>query len=226
MSSELLTNMDPKISAASQAVKLVSDGMVVGLGTGSTATIAIRMIGDLVKDGLNIKCVATSIQSERIAGELNIPLADFEAIETIDITIDGADEVDKDHNLIKGGGGALLREKLVAYNSKKFVVIVDESKLVEWLGKFPLPLEILEFGSELTLRQLQMLDCNPLLRFAGEKKYKTDNGNLIVDCDFYPIKNPATLEEQLMSIPGVLGTGLFLKEMVDTIFVGKNMSEN
>src|ERR1051325_8131415 len=133
--------MDTKQLAAAKAVEYVKDGMIVGLGTGSTSTWAIRLLGEKVKKGLHIQSVASSLASESLAKELNIPVLPFAQVSTIDLYIDGADEVDQNHNLIKGGGGALLREKILAYNSKAFIVIVDETKLVNTLGKFPLPLE-------------------------------------------------------------------------------------
>src|SRR5690242_8882833 len=135
--------MDTKRLAAEKAVEEVKDNTVVGLGTGSTAYWAIQKLGERVKEGLHIRAVATSQQSEDLAKELGIPIVPFSDIESIDLTIDGADEVDKHKNLIKGGGGALLREKIVAYHTKKYIVIVDENKLVTHLGKFPLPVEVL-----------------------------------------------------------------------------------
>ena len=146
--------MESKRMAAEKAVEYVRDGMTVGLGTGSTAYWAIRKIGERVKEGLTIKAAATSVSSEKLARELGIPLIPFAEIEAIDLTIDGADEVDGDWNLIKGGGGALLREKIVAAASKTFIVVVDESKPVSRLGAFPLPVELVPFGHEMTLRKL------------------------------------------------------------------------
>jgi len=149
--------MDAKRFAAERAVDYIQENMVVGLGTGSTAYWAIHKLGLKVQEGLNIWAIATSIQSEDIAKKLGIRLISFSEINEIDITIDGADEVDFNFNLIKGGGGALLREKIVAANSKQFIIVVDESKLVKRLGKFPLPIETVKFGYEATLKKLHRL---------------------------------------------------------------------
>lgn len=194
--------------------------MLVGLGTGSTAYWAIQKIGERVEQGLKIRCVATSLQSEALAKSLNIPIVPFEEVDIIDITIDGADEADRNRNLIKGGGGALLREKIVAFNSKVFHVIVDESKLVGTLGAYPLPVEVVPFAVELTLKQLEKLGCKTTIRRSKDQNFITDNGNLIVDCDFRVIKDPAALDSQLKSIPGVAENGLFLNTMVSSIYVG------
>ena len=212
--------MDAKRAAAERAVAAIKDGMVVGLGTGSTAYWAIRKIAEKVEQGLQTKAVATSVQTERLARELQIPLADFSRLQAIDVAIDGADEVDKTGNLIKGGGGALLREKIVALNSKKFLVIVDESKLVDTLGKFPLPVEIVPFAAALTLQQLRKLGLDPVIRKAEKENFITDNGNLIADCHRYPIDDPAGLNTQLHAIAGVVETGLFVHTMVSTVIVG------
>src|SRR6476661_2954340 len=155
LSNPNFSQMESKKRAAEKAVEAVKDGMTVGLGTGTTAYWAIQKIAERVKEGLRIQAVATSLETERLAKELGIPLVLFSAVETIDLTIDGADEVDTDKNLLKGGGGALLREKIVAYHSRQYLVVVDESKRVDQLGRFPLPLEILPFAMELTLTQLR-----------------------------------------------------------------------
>jgi ribose 5-phosphate isomerase A len=212
--------MNPKKLAAEKAVEFIKDGMIVGLGTGSTAYWAIHKIGELVQEGLKIKAVASSKSSEALANELGISLVTFSEIKGIDITIDGADEVDHEFNLIKGGGGALLREKILAANSDKLIVIVDESKSVTRLGKFPLPVEIVSFASELTIRKLESLLCKPIIRLLEDKPFLTDNGNIIVDCHFNEITNPAALHEEINSIPGVVDNGLFIK-MTDTIIIGK-----
>jgi ribose 5-phosphate isomerase A len=214
--------LEAKQLAAEKAVENVKDGMLVGLGTGSTAYWAIQKIGERVRQGLQIKCVATSVQSETLAKSLNIPIIPFSEVDYIDITIDGADEADKNKNLIKGGGGALLREKIVAFNSKVFCVIIDESKLVETLGAYPLPVEVIPFAIELTIRQLEKLGCIPVVRKSGDQTFITDNGNLIVDCSFRLIKDPAELNNRLKSIPGVVENGLFLNTMVTSIYVGYN----
>lgn len=213
--------MDMKKIAAEKAVDEINDNAVVGLGTGSTAYWAIKKIGERVKEGLRITAVATSQKSEDLAKELRIPIVPFSSIESIDVTIDGADEVDKHRNLIKGGGGALLREKIVAYHTKKYLVIVDESKLVTHLGKFPLPVEVLPFAVDLTLKRLRRFSQSVQIRKKEGKDYITDNGNLIADIHLFPIVDPEHMNEALHQIPGVLETGLFLQKMVSLVFVGK-----
>jgi ribose 5-phosphate isomerase A len=213
--------MDTKKLAAEKAVEWIQDGMVVGLGTGSTAYWAIQKIGQRVKEGLQIRAVATSVHSENLAKELNIPIVPFADVEAIDVTIDGADEVDKSGNLIKGGGGALLREKIVGHHTKTYLIVVDESKLVDQLGKFPLPVEIVAFARELTIRKLERTFGAVQVRQAGGKDFVTDNGNLIADIHAYTITDPNQRNNELHAIPGVVETGLFLKEMVSNVFVGK-----
>ena len=215
--------MDAKKIAAEKAVQEVKSGMTVGLGTGSTAFWAIQKIGELIKEGLEIKAVATSKRSEDLAKQLTIPIVSFSQITQIDIAIDGADEVDNHRNLIKGGGGALLREKIIAYNSLRFLVVVDASKRVPSLGTFLLPVEVVPFAVELTLKRLAALGGSPKLRSKEGTLFITDNGNLIADCAFFPINDPAALNTKLHLIPGVVETGLFLSEQVSTIYVG---SEN
>ncbi len=209
--------MNLKKSAAERAVEFVEDGMILGLGTGSTAYWAIKKIGERIKEGLRVKAVASSLESENLAKESGIEIISFSEIESIDITIDGADEIDAEYNLIKGGGGALLREKILAFNSKKFFVVVDESKLVNKLGKFPLPVEIVPFATNLTLKHLEKTGCTVQLRRKDSADYITDNKNLIADCQFNKIVNPALLNEQLYAIPGIVETGLFLKTMVFSV---------
>lgn len=175
--------MEAKRVAAEKAVEYVADGMTVGLGTGSTTAYAIHKLGEMVKQGLKIKAVATSTRSETLAKELGIQLVAFADIDQIDLTIDGADEVDPEWNLIKGGGGALLREKIVAAASRRLIIIVDESKVVQRLGLFPLPVEVVPFGWELTMRKLADLGYNPRLRTENGKPYVTDNGNYILTAE-------------------------------------------
>lgn len=212
--------MDAKQAAAEKAVAYLKDGMVVGLGTGSTTYWAIQAIGREVNAGLRIRAVASSIQTERMAASLQIPVVPFAGIRSIDVTIDGADEVDAQHHLIKGGGGALLREKILAFNSKSFLVIVDDAKLVDRLGKFPLPVEVVPFAAELTLQHLQALGCQPKIRKVQEQPFLTDNHNLIADCQFTAIGDPARLDQEIRRIPGVVETGLFLNSMVSTVVAG------
>lgn len=214
-------NMEAKRIAAEKAVEWIKDGMVVGLGTGSTAYWAICKIGERVQEGLQIKAVASSKVTEQVAREVGIPLVTLDEVEAIDLTIDGADEVDRDYNLIKGGGGALLREKILAYNSQTFLVVVDESKLVGTLGRYPLPVEVVPFASGQTLRHLADLGCSAALRIEEDNApFTTDNGNYIVDCRFEQIPDPAALDVILRTIPGVVETGLFVHNMVSHVVVG------
>ena len=212
--------MNTKQIAAEHAVKLIEEGMTVGIGTGSTSAFAIEAISKRIKEGLSIKAVASSLRSEELAKGAGITLIPFSEVKQIDIYIDGADEVDGDLNLIKGGGGALLREKILAFNSKKFIVIVDSSKLVPHLGKFLLPVEVVPFAMELTLRQLQKLAYTIIIRQDNGKNYNTDNGNIIVDCDFKKIEQVDQLHDAINAIPGVVENGLFSKTMVSKIIVG------
>lgn len=217
--------MNAKKLAAEKAVELIKDHMVVGLGTGSTASHAISKIGERIKQGLSIKAVATSVASEKLALEVNIPLLPLATIESVDIAIDGADEVDARGNLIKGGGGALLREKIVAFASRRFIVVVDQSKLADTLGNFPLPVEIVPFAPALALKQLRALGCEPSIRKKEGKEFVTDNGNLIIDCRFARIEDPASLDTAIKKIPGVVETGLFLNTMVSEVIVGYENGE-
>ncbi|WP_026293566.1 ribose-5-phosphate isomerase RpiA [Saccharibacillus kuerlensis] len=212
--------MNTKKLAAERAVEAIEDGMTVGLGTGSTAYYAIEKLGERVKEGLNIRAVATSKRSEEQARGLGISIVPFAEVGQIDITIDGADEVDRSLQLIKGGGGALLREKIVAARSDKMFVIVGEDKLVDTLGAFPLPVEIIPFAHEWTLDALKALQLNPELRMENGELYITDNGNYIADCRSISIPDPASLHAQLNAIPGVVENGLFV-DMAHTVIVGR-----
>ncbi|MCJ8010527.1 ribose-5-phosphate isomerase RpiA [Paenibacillus sp. KQZ6P-2] len=202
--------MNLKQLAAEKAVEYVKDGMRIGLGTGSTAYWAIRKIGERVREGLSIQAVATSKASEKLALEQGIPLIPFNRLEGLDLTIDGADELDRGLHLIKGGGGALLREKIVAYHSKELIVIANESKLVDKLGRFPLPVEIVPFANEWTLASLEGMGAKPMLRTEDEHIYVTDNGNYIADCRFGFIEDPEKLHRLLLALPGVVDNGLFI----------------
>jgi ribose 5-phosphate isomerase A len=205
--------------AAGKAIEYIRNGMTLGLGTGSTAYWAIQGIGEQVKNGLSVRAIATSLQSESLARELGIPIVAFSEIDHVDITIDGADEVDEGLNLIKGGGGALLREKIVASATRFYIIIVDESKLVQYLGKFPLPVEIAPFGWELTQRRLRELGGNPRMRMAGDQPFLTDNQHYILDCDFGLIKDPTKLHEQVSGITGVMEDGFFIN-MANIVIAG------
>lgn len=197
-----------KRAAAIEAIKYVRDGMLIGIGTGSTVHYFIEELGRLVSKGLRITGVPTSKRTESEALKWSIPISTSPERE-IDITFDGADEADPYGNLIKGGGGALLREKIIAYNSRKMFVLVDSNKMkpAGELGNFPLPVEVIPFLEERTRKNVEALgaDCS----FRAEKEFTTDNGNLILDCRFKSIRDPEMLEEKLLRIPGVVEAGLF-----------------
>jgi ribose 5-phosphate isomerase A len=217
--------MNPKQLAAEKAVSFLDDGMIIGLGTGSTAYWAIESIGQKMKEeNWKIKAIATSVRSEEQARGLGIPIVDFSSIKVIDVTIDGADEVNDKLELIKGGGGALLREKIVATNSRVMIVVADESKWVKTLGKFPLPVEVVHFGWERTFDKLRLLGCEPKRRMNGTEPYLTDNGNYIVDCAFIEITEPPALHDAVNSITGVVDNGLFI-HIANKLVLGFNSGE-
>jgi ribose 5-phosphate isomerase A len=203
--------MTLKEEAAREAVKHVEAGMVVGLGSGSTASIAIRLIGGKVRGGMRIVGIATSRDSEILGRSVGIEIGELKDHPVVDLTIDGADEVDPKLNLIKGLGGALVREKIIASATKVEIIVVDESKLVEHLGqKSPLPVEIVRFAHHSTMRALERLGCVPKLRMRDGEVFVTDNGNYIADCRFDMIDNPRKLESVINLIPGVVDNGLFV----------------
>ncbi len=212
--------MEWKRTAAEAAVDRVKDGMVLGLGTGSTVRYAIERLGRRVAEGWELAGVPTSRATAKLARELQIPLTTLDEHPSLDLTIDGADEVDPHLDLIKGLGGALLREKIVAAASEAFLVVVDEGKVVEGLGeRAPLPVEVLPFGAGRTRNRLEALGCEPTLRRAGEAPFRTENGNYVIHCRFDGIADPRKLAARLKEIPGVIEHGLFL-EMADAVFVG------
>lgn len=217
--------MDAKKKAAEKAADLLRDGMTVGLGSGSTANYAIENIGKKVREGLKIKAVASSIKSETLAKSVGIPVLDPQEVASVDIALDGADEVDKKGNVIKGGGGSLLREKIIAFASQRFYVIVDDSKLTETLGQRALPVEIVPFAANLTLQHIRLLGGHPVLRQVNGKNFISDNGNLVADCNFGEIADPAGLDIKLKLIPGVIDTGLFLRQIISGIFIGYKNKE-
>ena len=212
-----------KRAAAEHAVAQVEDGMILGLGSGSTAEIALARLGRRVKkDGLRIAGIPTSRAVAALARKLGIRLTSFARHPVIDLTIDGADQVDV-HTLalIKGGGGALVREKIVAAASRRMLVVVDSTKLVEQLGgTFALPVEVARFGHEVTGLKLAALGCNIELRMAGRRPFVTDNGNLILDCLWPAIPDPAKLAARIAAIPGVAGHGLFVG-LASAVVVGE-----
>jgi ribose 5-phosphate isomerase A len=208
---------DWKQQAAEHAMKYVESGMKLGLGTGSTAAKFVDLLGVKVKSGLDVVCVPTSEATRAQAAALGIRLSTLDDTPFLDLTVDGADEIDADLRLIKGGGGALLREKIVAVASQRVIIIADHTKRVEMLGKFPLPVEVVQFGSNATRDMIESLaaDCGcegpiTLRQGAGGKPYITDNGNYIFDCAFGSIEEPDALDDALKLIPGVVENGLFI----------------
>jgi len=211
-----------KEAAAVASAERLSDGMIVGLGSGSTATLAVAAIGKRVKDGLKITGIPTSEQTAEQARSLGIPLATFADYSKIDIAIDGADEVELESlNLIKGGGGNQLREKIVATASARFIIVVDEGKLVEQLGtRAKVPVEVAQFGWQSTARKLIDLNVNPSLRRdKNQKPYITDGGNYILDCATGPILSAEALSSELDAVVGVVEHGLFLN-MTSEVLIG------
>jgi ribose 5-phosphate isomerase A len=206
-----MANEEEKEAAGRAASKLVRDGDVVGLGTGSTAYFAVVALGERVKAGLKIIGIPTSVQTADLARAVGIPLTTFDEHPEIDITIDGADEVGPKLNLIKGGGGALLREKVVASASKKMVVVADSGKIVPVLGKFPLPVEIIAFARAVVEKKIVALGGSPKLRTRPDgSPYVTDNGNPILDCSFGKITDAPALALALSNVPGIVEHGLFI----------------
>lgn len=212
--------VNSKQIAGEKACEYIQDGMIVGLGTGSTAYYMIQKLGDRVAEGLNVTGVVTSKATEELARERNIPLMDLNDVTEIDLTIDGADEVDAEFCGIKGGGGALLFEKLVAHASKKSIWVVGEDKVVATLGTFPLPVEVVPFGYKQVLRQLEYRGYQPLLRHHEDGSiYLTDSQNYILDLQMSEITNPKELNAWLNNLPGVVENGLFLN-YASTLVIG------
>ena len=213
--------MNEKQIAAEKSVEFIKEKMTVGLGSGSTAKFMIKKVGELVKQGLDIKCISTSNETTSLSLSLGIPLVSIDDIDEIDLTIDGADEIDPGFNGIKGGGGALLFEKIIAASSKKIIWVVDSTKVVNKLGKYPLPVEVLRFGYKLTLKKLDQLGYNPVIRSKNNKMFLTDSNNYIIDLHLERIDNPFSLEKELNMIPGVVENGLFINK-ADVVIVGRN----
>lgn len=216
-----------KRDAALKALEYVTDGMKLGLGTGSTAEAFLEVLAPRVKAGLKIVGVPTSERTAQMCKTLGIPLGTLEELAPLDLDIDGADETDFSRNLIKGGGGAHLREKIVAASSKKFLVIADKSKLVKTLGKFPLPVEVIEYGKSTTLARmtsaftaLGYTDVPMTLRMKGGAPFKTDSGNIIYDCSFGTITDAPKLAATLDGITGVVEHGLFIGLATTLVIAG------
>jgi len=212
-----------KQQAGIEACKFVKSGMKVGLGTGSTVKHTVIELGRRIKEeGLDIVGVPTSLATETLAIKVGVPLVELAECESLDIVIDGADEFDSEFNLIKGGGAALLREKIVAQESQAMVVVADERKMVDTLGAFPLPIEITPFSHYATIRQLtRLLDCRVNCRMAGDNPVVTDNGNYIADAHCGPnLNQPVELEIEILKIAGVVQVGLF-NNMCDAVVLAR-----
>lgn len=203
-----------------QALEFVTDGSVIGLGSGRAASAFVRALGERVQAGLRIRGVPTSEATAALAREVGIPLTTLDEAGELALTVDGADEVDPQRNLIKGYGRALVREKIVAASSRRLVILVGPEKLVPKLGaRGKLPVEVVPFARPLCERRLAALGCRPVVWAKDGTPQLTDNGNLILDCGIDAIDDPARLEADLRAIPGVVGTGLFLG-MTDDVLVG------
>ena len=219
---------EAKRAAGRRAAEYVRDGMALGLGTGSTVFYTLERIAErLREESLALRCVPTSLDTERKARDMGIPLTDFSELGSLDLTIDGADEIDGNFQMIKGGGGALLREKVVAAASRREVIVVDRGKVVDRLGLgFLLPVEVIPFARHNVTRWLEHLQAQPNLRMAEEGRvYLTDNGNEILDCRFPDgIADPAELEQRLAAIPGVVESGLFV-DLCHVVVIGDEGGE-
>jgi len=204
---------------AERALEMIPDGAVVGLGSGRAATAFIHVLGERVRPGFRVRGVPTSQASADLARQLRIPLTSLDEIDTIDVDVDGADEVDPQCNLIKGYGGALVREKIVAAASRRVVILVGPEKLVPVLGsRGILPVEVVLYGLPFCCRRLAALGCIAQPRLRDGKLFLSDNGNAILDCGVSPFDRPAELEQALRAIPGIVGTGLFL-DMAHTVLI-------
>jgi len=210
-----------KQAAARESLRFINEGDIVGLGTGSTFNYILAPLAERVHAGLKILCIATSNQTAKAAAELGIPLTTLDEHQQINLDIDGADEIDPQLSLIKGGGGAFLREKIVASAAKKLVIIADSSKQVTTLGKAPVPVEVVPFAQALVAKEIKDLGASVNLRRDKQGKIVvTDEGHHILDCAFGQIPDPRNLELQLEEIPGVLGHGLFVN-MADVVLIGR-----
>ncbi|RFC65069.1 ribose-5-phosphate isomerase RpiA [Fulvimarina endophytica] len=217
-----------KRKAAEAAAAELTDGMNIGIGTGSTAEEFVRVLAGKVKDGFTMMGVATSERTEKLCRELGVPLKTLDELPILDVTVDGADELDGDLRLVKGGGGALLREKIVAFASTRMIVIADRSKKVETLGAFPLPIEVNGFGLTSTFMAIRRageklgLEGEIVLRKSGDDPYITDSGHLILDASFGRIPDPEALDAALKAIPGIVEHGLFIKLADLAILAGED----
>lgn len=207
------------MSAGERALDFVRDGMTLGLGTGRAANAFVEALGRSVAQGLKVRGVPTSERTAELARSAGIPLLSLDEAGELDVCIDGADEVDERLDLIKGYGGALVREKIVAASAKRLVILVGPEKLVTRVGeRGKLPVEVLPFGLRLCTRRIEALGAKPVVRREGDRPYVTDNGNWILDCGVSALSDARAFERELLAIPGVLGTGLFL-DMADAVIV-------
>jgi ribose 5-phosphate isomerase A len=227
MANELKQSDLEKEAAARASLRFVHDGNVVGLGTGSTAAYAVGFLGDQVRGGLKIRGIPTSVHTRDLAASLGIPLTTLDECQQIDVDIDGADEFDPQLNLIKGGGGALLREKIIASASRQVVIIADSSKQVAVLGTFPLPVEVVGFAQPLVAKRITALGATVKLRQdAKGNPFVTDEGHHILDCSFGKIPDPPALARILSDMPGVVEHGLFINlASVVLVAKGENVTE-
>lgn len=213
--------MKAKKLTGEKATEYIEDGMIIGLGTGSTAYYAIKKVGEMVRNGLKVRAVPTSKETAELAADEGIELVELADVESLAVTIDGADEVDPNFNLIKGGGGALLREKIVASATEKLIIVVDETKMVEHLGAFPLPVEVTPFSWQYTQRMIEKFSCSSEIRKEDGEIFVTDNGNYILDCNFGKIEDPVKITVELNKLPGVVENGIFA-EMAEVVVIGYN----
>jgi ribose 5-phosphate isomerase A len=209
-----------KEAAARASLRFVRDGAIVGLGSGSTATDVVNLLGERVRAGLKIRGIPTSRQIGELAATLGIPLTTFDEIQEIDITIDGADEFDPQLSLIKGGGGALLHEKVVASASRQVVIVADSSKQVPMLGNFPVPVEVIAFAEPFVKRRIEALGALVILRQSNGRPFVTDEGHQILDCRFGQIPDAPALARKLSDMPGVVEHGLFIN-MASIVLVAR-----
>lgn len=216
-----MANDREKEAAAQASLRFIKDGQIVGLGTGSTAEHFVRLLSERVKKGLKIRGIPTSERSREQAASLGIPLITLEECPSIDVTVDGADEVDPKLRLIKGGGGALLHEKIVASATKQLVIVADASKQVPVLGRFPLPVEVIKFAESLVAKKITAFGADVQMRLRADgKPFLTDENNYILDCRFGQIPDPEHLARQLGDMPGVVEHGLFIG-MASVVLIAK-----
>ena len=206
--------------AAQEAASRIKDEMVIGIGSGSTVNEMLRFLAKRIEaEGIRVSGIPSSLKTERLARELEIPLTTFAVHQKVDIAIDGTDEVDSNLYLIKGGGGSLVREKMVDMVADKFIVIADQSKMVKQLGNVAVPVEIVPYGWQATEKRLQQIGCQTNLRYRNGEVFVSDNQNYIIDCKFTGIREPARLHESIKRIVGVVETGIFTDMVHETIIV-------